>query len=210
MSYTRTPWGRIFLGVLLLAIAVPAIWLYPRYRIANAFPADELRRYEDTLTDGNKPRPGDALPRRRGRVVLMVASKRRPGGRFVVSSLGITPEIRKRTEEVEPPRLHDAMFDLDSSVRAHSPEEVGTVIFCEDYTTKVVDHKRWEDENYEYHMSFEKGRRNGVFIFVYDLASGQLLGAYDVEGPRPRLEAGGYGRPDPVDLAGTIENLPFE
>ena len=87
MSYKRVPWGRIFLGIVVFAVGVPCLWLYPDYRIANAFTADELRGYEDKLTDGYPPRVNDALPTRSGKVVLVVSSKRKPGGRFVINDV---------------------------------------------------------------------------------------------------------------------------
>lgn len=208
MSYKRIPWGRIFLGIVVVAVGVPCLWLYPDYKIANAFTADDLRGYEDKLTDGSPPRVSDALPPRSGKVVLMVSSKRKPGGKFVIHSTAVTREVRKKTKEVEPPRLHDAMYDLDASIRASSPEEVGTVIFCEDYSQKDEHLTRWEDEHSEYYMTIETGRRNMVTIYVYDLASGQVLGAYIVKGPPAKVKGGGYDRPDPVDLVKFISDMP--
>ncbi len=208
MSYKRVPWGRIFLGIVVFAVGVPCLWLYPDYRIANAFTADDLRGFEDKLTDGYPPRVSDALPTRSGKVVLVVSSKRKPGGRFVIPSTSVRRAVRKKTKEVEPPRLHDAMYDLDASIRASSPEEVSTVIFCEDFSQRNQEHTRTEDEHYEYHMTIDKGRINAVTIYVYDLASGQVLGAYLVKGPPAKLKGSGYDRPDPVNLAKFISDMP--
>ena len=208
MSYKRVPWGRIFLGILVVAVGVPCLFLYPHYKIANAFTADDLRGYEDKLTDGSMPRVSDALPTRRGKVLLMVASKRKPGGKWVIPSTAVKRELRKKTKEVEPPRLHDAMYDLDASIRASSPEEVSTVIFCEDFSQKNQHHSRWEDEHFEYYQTYEKGRINMVKIYVYDLASGRVLGAHIVRGPPVVLKGSGYDSPDPVDLVKFISDMP--
>ena len=178
--------------------------------LSRAFAAETLREYEVTLTEGSdRVSLTETIPRRTGKVLLVIPATIRCGN-FLGASTLMKYEWRSSGTEVDPPRLHDAMYDLDSSIRANTPEEVATVIFCERSNSKVI-HKSdsFKSGSYEMWWEWEGGRRRMIDLKVYDLRSKQFLGAYRLVGPVPtKRQAREEEFGDPPDVAAFVATMP--
>lgn len=199
---------RAVLLILLLPVAVLGLWLYSGYKMRSAFAADKLRPFEELFKEHmSRMKPDATVPPRKGKVLVMVPSKWHTG-RNIVPRTKILPQYWSSYKEIDPPRLHDSMFDLDSSIRASDPGEVETVILCQDFAEQMTEKSdTWEDEHFVYWIEYWKGRRRCVLLSVLDVATKRLVGNYVVAGPPP--ETGGpKDLGGPPDLAEFIETMP--
>jgi hypothetical protein len=133
----RTVGAFIFLVPLAAAAVIFRIPI-ARAWSSRAFSEEVLHGYEQLYT-GEKAGPGDSdnLPLRTGKVIIL-----RPSTHFVAVTGGmtcvlfwtqITPEERgKITAKEDPPRIHDAWFEIDESLRPSTPDEVDTGDFLRD------------------------------------------------------------------------------
>ena len=131
----------------LLALAVVGIAAFigvPHLRsrfMGPSFPEDALRTWEELATTEHEPlvEPEGQLYRT-GKVVVAEFSKRKVlgVGAYVMSGGDVLDaNTRGKSREVEPPRAHAVMDEIDQSIRANDPDEVATVIFCDQKDVKI-------------------------------------------------------------------------
>ena len=198
--------------IVAVVIAVPLyVFLYPSYRLRKAFAEEQLRRFEVELTEGShRLMASDTVPPRTGKVVVMLPTSCRRSG-FVQPSTKLSPLDRQASREVDPPRLHSVMYELDASLRASGPDDAETVIFCERQARAVIGRtKGVETEGGSMWLEWDCGKRRVIVAKVYDVKSRRFLGCYEVQGPAPEKKGGKYEDygPEP-DMVAFIEAMPL-
>lgn len=184
-----------------------------RWWIGSPFPGEELRRYQAMYQGQTRGRvPRGQLPFRTGKVVVVEPSQNLyyiRGTSYPRPYTQIHPSQRgKITAELDPPRLDESWFDLDSSLRAENPEEVDTVILCEHRTEKTGIHISRSAENYR---AAHADYRKSYLLKVFDRQSGRFIGEILLEGEGPGDEGSGTGahRGEPPDVADVIASMPL-
>lgn len=174
----------VFLLLPLLGVAVIFRDSLRKLWISRAFAEEQLGQYEKLFAGEAPGVPSETPPSRTGKVIVLRPSSHQ----FVVSGgmsvtlfwTQIAPELRgKITGDVDPASLHDSWYDLDSSLRASTPDEVDTVILCETMTTK--DGIYVAKDHPDRLTPFDARRRDQV-LRAYDRRSGKFLGACFVRG----------------------------
>jgi len=183
----RTVGAFIFLVPLAAAAVIFRIPI-ARAWSSRAFSEEVLHGYEQLYT-GEKagPEDSDNLPLRTGKVIIL-----RPSTHFVAVTGGmtcvlfwtqITPEERgKITAKEDPPRIHDAWFEIDESLRPSTPDEVDTVIFCE---TAALKDGIYVPVKYPEAGPYFDAHRVDCVLKCYDRRSGRYLGAFVIAGEPP-------------------------
>lgn len=173
------------------AIAIVAGALYYRpitdALAARSFPVETLRELEQLVSEFPRDPNTGRIPPRTGRVLVI-----RPSVQFVYSgSLGdprswttIRPAERRAIgKEIDPPAVHPAWFELDSSLRAGSPEEIDTVVFCDMQSIRVGTYVPVDGPG----SAMAANRRDAV-LTAYDRRTRKFLGSYVIFGAAPPNE----------------------
>lgn len=197
-----------------ITMAVTIWYLVTPDHLEKAFGQEKLLNYEAMLTVGSEKiriTPDEPVPPRTGKVLLIVPPTIK-SSRFMGSSTRLKFEWRMNGKQIDPPRFHPAMYDLDDALRADSPEEVATVIFCEKANAKIIEEtEHVVTEHYEMWWEWDMGRRKHVDLKVYDLSTRRFLGAYRLIGPPPADAKPGSQEcgPEP-DLAAFVAKMPLQ
>jgi hypothetical protein len=207
----RSPWiSRIV--ILLILVGIPAaVFNGPlrRYWLSRAFAEERLREFEQLHRAGNKRSRG--LPSRTDKVLAI-----RPSTHSVYfGSIATTrfwtqigPKDKGRVNrEVDPPQIDASWYDLSASVRADSPEEVSTVIFCESKSTTVGTYGRAPTPAGGICAAYQMG----YALKIYDRKSGRFLGQHEISGEAPPEETTALGQHSGgiPEIADFLENLPL-
>jgi hypothetical protein len=128
--FTVTKWV-VLLGLVGVAAYVGLGW-YTAHAYAASFTDQALSDLEAKLLRISPLPPGDDLPPRTGKVLVIVPSTwRRVGEHNRLYRSCISPESCGQMERIEPPQLFDGMLALPPEIRAGSPTEAATIVFCE-------------------------------------------------------------------------------
>jgi len=173
---------------ILIPIGVPAAIFHTsilRFCEAVSFPEATLRDYEKLFAGEGMSLNPTWVPHRTGKVVVVRPSVHAvyATGGFAAQTLfwtQIAPEHRPRiSRELEGPTLDESWYQLDPSVRATSPDEVDTLIFCETRKLKEgVDVSEASPDS----APAASGFRYDKLLKVYDLRNGRFLGSHVVAG----------------------------
>jgi len=122
-----------------------------------------------------------------------------------------TPGLDLRRLESFPPMIHPDWYRLDSSVRAATPDEVDTVVICEQ-DTEIVGFYATGPKEYAFQVKMnEYAHLRKCRMKVFDRDTEEFLGMYVVRGSAPAEEVGpGASQSgDAPDVAGVIEKMPL-
>jgi len=180
-----------------------------RHMLSQNFPESVLYEYEGLFRWGarGKVRSGQK-PYRTGKVVVAMPSKWTVYGYGAMYTTQMNKvHTSKRERTAIRPRLHDSFFDLAPSIRASSPDDVDTVILCEQGKRKVADYVPMEGEGLNY-----AAYRLRATLHVYDRRSGAYIGSHEILGGHPKHETIGPGNESgsPPGVAGFIDEMPLK
>ncbi len=178
---------------------------------SRTFPVKILREYQQLC--GGEPAALDEteVPCRTGKVIVLYPSINAVyfgAGTEVMPWTDLTPNLRSRiAREIDPPRIHEAFFDLDPSIRAASPDEVDTVVFCTWCAPRVGTYSSTDPDE---KLTFDAKRMDAI-LKAYDRKSGDYLGSCRVLGEAPPEETTVLGQQtgNPADVAGAIAGMPL-
>ena len=187
---------KLTVAAVLLALALVSFWSPLRSLVlAREFPAGVLKKYEDLFDGEGLEEPGNDPPPRTGKVILVKPSTHSvyAGGAGVdtLSWTQIEPSRRpKIARQIDPPSIHDSWYNLDASLRASTPEEVDTVVFCEPRSAKVGFYVKKDKPN---EFTPNGAYRREYVLKAYDRRSGDYLGSCGVKGEAPPMETTAWG-----------------
>ncbi len=213
LAEKRFRWRGLVVVLVLAGAAVAALsGVIRRSFLARNFPVDVLRDLTDPFSSrlwAEESEAGD-IPPRTGKVILIVPALAHVARKTDYVTNWECPGFDLRPGETFPPRIHPAWYELDSSIRASTPDEVDTVVVCEQDTDVVGYYAAAPKYGREVLMT-DYGHVRKCRLKVFDRASGEFLGIHVVKGAMPRETVGPgerqYGeRPD---VAGVIEKMPL-
>lgn len=180
-----------------------------RYWLGRAFAETGVRQYEQALLGVSTASPAvrGKQPYRTGKVLLIrpsVWQVYREGNMF---STQIPPVLQpKKEKESDPPCIDENWYYLDASIRASSPEEVDTVIFCQYESITVGTYVAVDGSG----GRFDAKQRNAT-LKVYDYRNKKYIGQYIIEGDGPRRETTTLGSHsgDLPDIAAWVSQMPL-
>lgn len=161
-----------------------------RHMLSQQFPPEQLRKYEKLFSRDEAYGTHDGpMPYLTGKVVMMVPTRwsvYREGNAYTTQ---LNPHSAAKVErEVDPPRLDDHFFRIDSSLRASNPDEVETVILCT-YAKHKVGTYVTENQG-----AVGGALRKVVLLHFYDRQSGSFLGSRALYGKNPDRESTVLGK----------------
>jgi hypothetical protein len=176
------------------------------YALARSFPGETLQEYESLFKWSHASSSDSSMPPRTGKVVIVRPSVWNAYSVGHVATTQFDPAMKGKVEEREsPPHLDDSFYQIDSFIRASSPDEVETVILAEYSQRKYV--------REGIRIIRTDGKGNGsvyvrrVRFYVYDWKKKEFLGTHLIESfPVAR---GKYHVTGPApDVAEFIESMP--
>jgi hypothetical protein len=177
---------------ILIPVVVPAAIFHVsiiRFCEALSFPESALREYEEIFAGEGMAENPTWVPYRTGKVVVV-----KPSVHAVYATGGvaaetlfwtqIAPAHRPRiSRELDPPALDESWYLLDPSLRATSPDEVDTLIFCE---TRKLKEGVYVSKDPSQPGPVANAYRFDKYLKVYDWRNRRFLGSYLVAGtPAP-------------------------
>jgi len=166
--------------------------LVEAFQLERSFPTKVLQRYESRFDLHQYPRvrEGGALYRT-GRVVLIEPTRWKVYREGNISVLQMSERQHGKRERIsDAAHLDDAFFDLPPDVRASSPDEVDTVIFCDYGASKDGLYVRKDGEP---GPAFAAHQRFAI-LHVYDAHSGDLIGRHVLRGTASPDETSALGK----------------
>jgi hypothetical protein len=193
----------------LLAIALLAFFFVARPAGAGAFPESLIREYESLLRERRPAAVSTSdVPSRSGKIVLIRPSSWNVYRLGTMLATQIDPGMEaKKDREIDPPRIDDSWYRLDPSLRASSPAEVETVIFC-DYRKIPVREYRGIGDFYGPDASTKKT----VTLVVFDWKTRRFMGECLLGEDPEKLSEATAGRysGDPGEIASIVSKMPLE
>ena len=201
--------SRLLFVTALLGLGALGFWCFVRPVIWPAFAPETVREYESLFSWGQTGVvPDGTVPFRTGKVVTLRPSTwqvYRFGSQMLTQ---ISPDWDHRKEYViDPARVDDSWYELDSSVRAASPDEVATVIICDYRLSPVRDYRGVSD-----FYGPEGSHKRIVWLKTYDLKSRRYIGECALGEEHPDLSytlAGRYDG-DPGQIAEFVATMPLK
>jgi hypothetical protein len=182
---------KITTALVLVAISVPFLWgPFCKAMLRQAFPEKVLYELEGHFSFTAEPEvkePKDLY--RTGKVVLITPSRWNVYREGIMYLTRINPRnSRKKSGVVDPPMLDQYFFEIPSSMRASTPDEVETVI--------LVEYGKQKDGTYVTVSggggSYSAYRRRVTF-YIYDHPSGRFIGSHSFLGSAPEDETSSIG-----------------
>jgi hypothetical protein len=201
--FTVVKWS-LLLGLLGVGAYVGIGW-YGAHAYAANFPEQALSDLEAKLLRISPLAPGDSLPPRTGKVLVIIPSTwRRVGEHNRLYRSCISAESCGQMERIEPPTLFEGMLELPSEIRAATPAEAATIVFCEPLGAVAGQYVSSDGRSSTTAMVQEATLR------AYD-RSGRPLGACVLEGGRLKMviHSSSEAMTAAPDVATTIRHMPL-
>jgi hypothetical protein len=207
----RSGWKTLVVVLVLAGAAAAALSGVIRRRfLARNFPVDVLRDLTYPFSGRLWAEESEAggIPPRTGKVILIVPAMAHVRKRTDYVTNWECPGFDLRPGETFPPRIHPAWYEVSSSIRASTPDEVDTVVVCEQDTDVVGYYAAAPKYGREILMT-DYAHVRKCRLKVFDRASGEFLGIHLVKGavPKETVAPGERQYGERPDVAGVIERM---